>query len=581
MPNSSAPENYNGVWTLVPDECVDPQSASLQQAEDFNIDSWANYVNSLMVDLVPGIVLGAVAVVGFFTFLIWTCVRCRRRHRIRAARESKQQAKEDARQHLQFLSSGGPSVPAPAPASRKLTAGKVLRWAMVLFGLATIGVSGWGLAQSIIASNDVILNFWDLVNQVQQLAADIETELSGLGASMIQLSATLGGALGALRSLLNLVSSIPVLGTLIPVAKVEGWLGTDAQAALGTLNSTGQLIENQIVPVINDQVLPTIQQIQDNNYGWSMSIEDTWRFVVIAVLFGLLILMTALVTLACYSMRRGVVATVLVALLWLLIAIVLIFGLGLFNGARSVADDACLYSEELVYRRLNASLTGDTRDKVMGGVNYYLGRTPYLTNTSGLPLVVPLNGTTQCDAQLTAALLREILNVDVADAIVLVWGIAEDLPSLSGAISNVPLLPSTVTDPLANATALLQTTLAQACNLTLLLVRENRVWPLYVSVKAYICCTLTSAIYDVWVPWTVAGVLSLVFALLASARIITSTISPHTNSPGGGGAKTDAEVPPGAVQMAQLGFGSQPQAVQPPVAQTYSNSGAPTQPPLL
>lgn len=47
-----------------------------------------------------------------------------------------------------------------------------------------------------------------------------------------------------------------------------------------------------------------------------------------AVLFGLLILVSGAVAVACYRMRRGVLATSLVALLWLLNAVVMFLGLG-------------------------------------------------------------------------------------------------------------------------------------------------------------------------------------------------------------------------------------------------------------
>lgn len=46
------------------------------------------------------------------------------------------------------------------------------------------------------------------------------------------------------------------------------------------------------------------------------------------MLFGLLILLSGAVAAACFRMRRGVLATSLVALLWLLNAVVMLLGLG-------------------------------------------------------------------------------------------------------------------------------------------------------------------------------------------------------------------------------------------------------------
>lgn len=68
--------------------------------------------------------------------------------------------------------------------------------------------------------------------------------------------------------------------------------------------------------------------------------------------------------------------------------------------------------------------------------------------------------------------------------------------------------------------------LGAVCNVTLLLLRENNIQPLYFRIKSYVCCDLTDAIYSVWVPWTCAGVLALVLCILATARIVSSTLRP-------------------------------------------------------
>lgn len=57
-----------------------------------------------------------------------------------------------------------------------------------------------------------------------------------------------------------------------------------------------------------------------------------------------------------------------------------------------------------------------------------------------------------------------------------------------------------------------------------LLVRTS-VDQLYHRAKAYICCTVNSQAHRVWVPWTVAGSLSLVFAVLASVRVVWQTVA--------------------------------------------------------
>lgn len=46
------------------------------------------------------------------------------------------------------------------------------------------------------------------------------------------------------------------------------------------------------------------------------------------------------------------------------------------------------------------------------------------------------------------------------------------------------------------------------------------------GLQSYVCCDLTNSIYDVWLPWVIAGSLALVLCLLASIRVITATVKP-------------------------------------------------------
>ena len=52
----------------------------------------------------------------------------------------------------------------------------------------------------------------------------------------------------------------------------------------------------------------------------------------------------------------------------------------------------------------------------------------------------------------------------------------------------------------------------------------NSPWPQ--SAKTFVCCDVTSSLNAVWVPWTVAGSLSLALCVLASIRVVTSTLRP-------------------------------------------------------
>lgn len=146
---------------------------------------------------------------------------------------------------------------------------------------------------------------------------------------------------------------------------------------------------------------------------------------------------------------------------------------GLLNGAKTVAQDACLYTEDLAFRLVNNTLSGDASVMVSfecgvrrvaaaaslacmracvrslrscqppsrassrrlciplvtalppssqadQALRYYFGYSN-LTDSKGNALVPSPDGTTQCDAELTAALLREVAGIDIASGLVLAW----------------------------------------------------------------------------------------------------------------------------------------------------------------
>lgn len=64
----------------------------------------------------------------------------------------------------QTVPTASPATPGPLAA-----AGRVLKWAIALVALATVGVAAWGLAESILATNGLIDSFWLLVDGVNQL----------------------------------------------------------------------------------------------------------------------------------------------------------------------------------------------------------------------------------------------------------------------------------------------------------------------------------------------------------------------------------------------------------------------------
>lgn len=53
-----------------------------------------------------------------------------------------------------------------------MTPGRLLKWLILLLGLAVIGVSAWGLAESIISTDGLVSEFWALMEDIEQLVSD-------------------------------------------------------------------------------------------------------------------------------------------------------------------------------------------------------------------------------------------------------------------------------------------------------------------------------------------------------------------------------------------------------------------------
>lgn len=76
-----------------------------------------------------------------------------------------------------------------------------------------------------------------------------------------------------------------------------------------------------------------------------MMIEDTLRPIIITVLFGLTLIAAIVALVLVLWKPRPSWASVAIAFLWFLTALLMIVGAGLFSGGLAVAEDSCLYIE--------------------------------------------------------------------------------------------------------------------------------------------------------------------------------------------------------------------------------------------
>jgi hypothetical protein len=286
---------------------------------------------------------------------------------------------------------------------------------------------------------------------------------------------------------------------------------------------------DSVVGFLVDTVNSTITDLEDKFEPPTMAIENKWRFIPIAVLFGLMILVVgAVLPFVYWAKKYPRTATALVALLWLCTALLMLLGTGLLRGLYTVSSDGCLYAETFVInlaRRKTANKSWG--DEFVSMLEFYTGQNVQV-NVSRLQALVsneellsPLAAYFPDDSEVSVAQIYDVVSklVDVAGKLTSVvtnpqvQKTVEEVATAAGLNSNV------VVEALGR-TGMAVTELQQAVqNLTDIADRKN-VEPLYHEVKQYICCNLHGTSYDLWVAWTVVGCLGLVLAALSSGRLM-------------------------------------------------------------
>ncbi|GAB4813412.1 hypothetical protein N2152v2_000458 [Parachlorella kessleri] len=493
--------------------------------------------------MVPGIVLGAISLVGFLLMLIWICVRFCRRRRLARAREQEPLMGGGGPGEQFLTSAGGYSPTTPQlNVGRRRKASDVLTGLMVVVGLACLGIASWGMAESIRATDTVIVNFWDIVHEIQNLTDFSAVQFQAISYSLTQIDS-------GLVTLANQSQVVqPALESLAAQAGLDrGMVGQVIDAAQGEVQS-GKLLD--IATTLNDTSIKVLkkdigQAIRDVLHLESptMSIQDTWRYVVFAVLFGLVILFVILATAACFWMRFGRWASLLVSLVWLLSVVINLVGLGLLTGIQSVAEDACLYTESFIYRDVVTKINNKNVQKlVITGMDYYF-------NVTSLPGIVNDTVSANVDvlacAMFTSSMTSEddmLDGVQVGGALLGTltaqnWTQALDLVqevnSTANAVLASPavnttlgLLPDSIEGAVRTLLSGAGGMLGSTLDLVKALLRSN-VGPLYRDFKRYLCCNVHTTARHVWIPWVVVGVLLIVYCLLASARVIWQTVNPQ------------------------------------------------------
>lgn len=372
-------------------------------------------------------------------------------------------------------------------------------WTIVLLSAAVIGVSIWGLIRSIDATDNTISGFWDLSDDIEDQAVRARDDVLALDGQLFELEGNLTVIDSQIDPLQNLATQLN--------------LSSDVQAAIAELPTVLATVTSargsvaSALNVIEYSVLKTIYDINEDYRDSSLAFQNTWRYIPIAVTFGLTILATFLAALSTYTMKHPKVSSVVVSLLWLDIAVLMLLGAGMMSGVYKFSGDTCLYTEAYVLRRAENTIQNpDTRDRVVLGLNYYFGAVEIPDDDVVLALTgLPVN---QVLEAITSDVGETLTNLTAS-------------PEANQLISNV--VSQEVTDAIQGAANLIQPIANTAQDLTDITLRSN-IQPIYFSLKEYLCCELNDASYDIWVAWLVAGILGFVVCILCSIIVVIDTM---------------------------------------------------------
>ncbi|PSC69823.1 DNA-directed RNA polymerase I RPAC2 [Micractinium conductrix] len=450
--------------------------------------SWVT--QDVLPSAIPGIVLGAISLAGALFFLVWALLTCccgRRRHDETQGQDAAGYSYHEER--------------------RKRSPWARVFWALLaLLTLGVMGTAGWGLAETLKRTDGTVSTFWGLADQAQGKVEASSAALTALQGNLTQLSAA--------------------AAALEPVQQaVDAALGGGAGGALGLLTGLGPLLNegaDKLQPALDfldSTVNKTIADLESKWRGPTMAVEDTWRYVAIAVAFGLLIAVALVAALATWRLSWPATTALLVALLWLLATCLMALGLGVLRSVEAASDGACLQAEAYVVQQAAAKL-GDDAEAATQMLAAYLGP------DSATPSADPL------------APLKAWLPSDEQDSMVDV--LYAQLPAIKEAAGT---LSSAAADPTvqqvlgAAATQSLQQMagaadgLASAFESLVEVSSQESINSLYHGTKTYICCDLRGSAHGLWVAWTVCGSLAVALALACSGRVLRGALALNPTHP--------------------------------------------------
>ncbi|GAB4813407.1 hypothetical protein N2152v2_000453 [Parachlorella kessleri] len=548
---------HNEVLTYIPESCtrVDPSDANVDDSQDFKPGE-ASYWTGKIGSMIPGLVLGGICLVGFVLMLLWICVRCCRRRRLNSKPGAQKPGKEEGTQFLTSPADGGSVASAPPafyqapPGRRRRRWANVLAASLLLLSLASVGTGAWAMGESIMQTDTVISNFWDLVDQVE---ATINTAQQDLGTLSYSIN-LLQPAASKLRNAAPGLALAVANALNVTEAQAQQILDTVAGLPQDSMTEASTTINTTALPLLRDQILEVVHDVQDFESP-TMTLQDKWRFVVFAVLFGLLILSVMVTTALCFWMRFGRWASALVAVTWFFNALVMLGGVGLMNGVVVISADACLYTETYIYHVVGTKISEPARSLVLGGMDYYFG----VRNLTGIvndTLTAKVDG---YDPELAEAIFNQLTGSNITEVLVRAQQVNQTaeafggLDALNAQLARLRFFGvdaatiQVLQDGLTGLSGILWSTVGLVDGL-----RRASVEPIYHGFKGYLCCDVSTSGHWLYVSWTVAGSITLAFCVAATIRVVWQTFAPEDK---GWVSAFDKVQPPPESELAPVGLG--------------------------
>ncbi|KAL4420685.1 hypothetical protein ABPG75_010341 [Micractinium tetrahymenae] len=506
----------NGVVSFLP-QCapVSYDSLSLQDAKQFDITD-ASYLVAIIPTIVPGLVFGILSVLGFIFFSLWLCTQCcGRRRRVCASSEKAQFITSAEQQSAEYAA-------APPQGWRQRRWAQppfLLKLLLTAVALTVAGICAWGMVGSINATDDTFSSLWDLVRDVEGRVDNATTTMQQLSSELQQLNGNVTLLANETTSVLNFTEAA------VQKLVAQGYWNfswnapelvkqevSDKVTALLSLPDSIADVQQGIEAGFNTlqvNIDRSLSKIQDVWEDPTMALQERWRFIPITVVFGTTAGMSLLCALLFWRLRWYRTATCAAAILWLDVALLMLLGVGLFNGVVTVSTDSCQYAEFMLLQLVPRKVSDEeSQQLLLNGFQYYFGLTAIpddnVTNELlGIPTYLLRQFVTNPTVELATNLTMNLSPTEVR-----VLSQASGVP-FDAMFSTFLLLPN-ISDTLWYLESQ---------------VLKSSIDPLYHDIKQYLCCTLSSDMGDLFAAWTVAGVLGFLLALLCSARLAQHALS--------------------------------------------------------